>query len=61
MSVRRVSARTVITWDGGDQPLDKGTFIQVEPASTLETAIGTGNLEAPADPAAAAVHAGVAN
>jgi hypothetical protein len=41
--------------------LDKGQFILVEPASTLEAAIGAGNLDALAEPPAAAVHAGAGN
>jgi hypothetical protein len=64
MTLRRVTADTDITWDGGQQHLSRGTILAVEPGSSLETAIGTGNLADLSDPvaaAAAAEQAGASN
>jgi hypothetical protein len=63
VSVRIVTADTDFTWDGlgSTAHLARGTFLDVQPGSALEAAIGTGNLSAPADPAAAAVHAAAGN
>jgi hypothetical protein len=61
MTVRRVNTGTDFTRGDSQAHLDKGTFIQVEPSSVLETAIGVASLDALADPPAAAVHAGAGN
>ena len=64
MTVRRVITGTDFTWDDAAARLDEGTFIQVEPASALETAIGAAQLQDLSDPvaaAAAAGHAGASN
>jgi hypothetical protein len=61
MTVRRVTAAVDFTWGDGAAHLDKGTFIDVPPGSSLEAAIGAGNLDALADPPGAAIHAGAGN
>jgi hypothetical protein len=59
MSIRVVStggpAELTYTWDGNTQYLGNGTFIDVEPGSDLEQAIGADQLpEASAQQLAAA-------
>jgi hypothetical protein len=63
VSIRLVIADTDFAWDGlgSTAHLARGTFLDVQPGSALEAAIGAGNLSAPADPAAAAVHGGASN
>jgi hypothetical protein len=61
MTVRRVITDTDFGWDGGIARLPRGTIMDVPPGSVLETYIGPGNLEVPADPEAAAEHAGASN
>jgi hypothetical protein len=56
-----VTAPASFTWDGAAAYLPPGTMLDVPPGSALETAIGLGNLSAPADPGAAAAHAGASN
>jgi hypothetical protein len=63
VSVRIVTADVDFAWDGlgSTAHLDEGVFLDVQPGSALETAIGLANLAAPADPASAAVHGGASN
>jgi hypothetical protein len=61
MSIRRVTADVDFTWDGGQAHLSRGQLLDVQPGSAIETAIGTGNLEVPADLGSAATNAGASN
>jgi hypothetical protein len=63
MSLRRLTADTDVSWDGGLQHVPAGTIVDVPPGSALESAYGVGNLEdLDADAAAAAAdHAGASN
>lgn len=55
--LRRVTADTNFTWDGGQQRLSRGQILDVQPGSSLQTAIGLGQLADLSDPAAAAAAA----
>jgi hypothetical protein len=64
MSLRRVTADTFVAWDGGWQPVQAGTIVDVPPGSVLEAVYGLSNLEDLSDPGAAeaaAAGAGVSN
>jgi hypothetical protein len=63
MTIRRVTADTLVAWDGVLQNIPAGTIVDVPPGSAMEAAYGPGNLEdLDADAAdAAADHAGASN
>jgi hypothetical protein len=50
MSLRRVTADTFVAWDGGWQPVQAGTIVDVPPGSVLEAVYGLSNLEDLSDP-----------
>jgi hypothetical protein len=61
-SPRIVTADVDVAWDGGMQHVPAGTLVDIPPASALEAAYGSANLEDLGGAAeAAAAGAGVSN